>query len=190
MNKTRVLTSITAMLMALTPVGSFAGDTTIGALIGVASMDSGIGTKLGLGAQVRHKIIQPFSIGANFNYANYSGAFAGMVVDSNGVATNVSGTVNNKIMHIDADLIYNADTLLPGLWAGARLGIGIITSSTSVPGLNFPSTNAFEFGPTAGYDYNFMESLSVGIDLSYLFASYSGSSLRTFQGLAALRFHL
>ncbi len=87
-----------------------------------------------------------------------------------------------------ANAQYHLTEGLPGLWAGARAGLGIYQLETNNGvALNQTQTwisrQAFTWGPCLGYDLSLTHQVSLGIDLSYLISRYPSKTVFSNQTL-------
>ncbi len=179
--KTSVKTiSVILSTVFMSHIALASNDTSVGFLAGLGVYNKGYGSQFSLGGNVRHKFLPEFGAGVTFTYASLANSMLGINYSSN-------------VKHIDADFdYYLAD--LPGLWFGPRLGIGILSTSfdftlnTTAQSISDSST-AFEVGPAVGYDFMLHENFSVGLDLSYIWAFYSGLTVGAFQALGAIKAH-
>jgi hypothetical protein len=150
------------------------GSISAGALIGASFVSST--TQFTVGAEGIYEVAPPFGLGLSLTY--YS------------VGTNTPGVTGTPVVSysssfttITAQGWYFLSDYVPGLRAGAQLGLGI--STTNFPGAS-GSTNMV-IGPSAGYDYKFIPQFSAGAETTLYFNTASGSSA-DFQLLAALKY--
>ena len=158
------------------------GATSVGLLGGLGAYNNSLGSNFTFGASAHHLLNPNFSVGltvTDATLASVSGSVAG-------IAYSATAT----IMHLDADFLFHFSDL-KGLWAGARVGLGSYSVTSTIAGVALPavSTSSLEYGPAVGYDVMLGTSFSVGADLSYLMASYSGTSMSVLQALGAVKFH-
>jgi hypothetical protein len=135
-----------------------------------------------------------FTYGGKFDYRMTPSVGLGLV------ATNVNmGSLSSSytsgsfsMVHLNAELVYFLNDSA-GLWIGARGGIALLMGTaamTDIQGMTpitVPSNVSIpylEVGPAVGYDYSFGNQWSVGLDVSFMFQTYS-----VFQGFGAVSYH-
>jgi hypothetical protein len=164
----------------------------IGGLIGLGLVNDGgfsatTGTvqdsmELTFGANFIYKVAPQIGVGASFHY-----------MDLGTNSTNLMGfaiTSTSKYMFFNALFNYYVDSLSKGFWIGGRVGlVNNTTTSTVATFTGSTTTGALNLGPAIGYDFMLSEMFSVGVDLSYLFANFSGINRNILMGLGAVKVH-
>ena len=127
------------------------------------------------GVTGNYKIMSPWGVGASLT--RYS--------TSTTIGTNKT---DSSLTTITAQGTYSLAQYLPGLRAGAQLGLGLTSASATIGTLvASASSTSFIIGPMAGYDFNLNERLSVGGEGNLFFSTATGSSA-FFQLLGTLKY--
>ena len=130
---------------------------TVGAFVGPSFVNNNVGTEVLFGVDATYKFMPSINIGARVGYESQ---------------TPSGFPYSLGLWLLLAQANYTFDGMIDGLHAGGQAGLGISTNSAP---LASSSTN-FVFGPSAGYDYPLGMGLSVGLDLSLLFATSNPSA--------------
>src|SRR4051812_17347879 len=94
--------------------------TSLGVLGGIGAYSDSLGSKFTFGGKLHHKLSPHFGTGLTVTYASL-GSGQGQINAGDDFV--VSASASASLLHADLDLDYHFADLLPGLWAGARLGL-------------------------------------------------------------------
>lgn len=154
----------------------------VGVLGGMGFYNSSLGNQPTVGIMGNYKLDPNIGVGV-IGHIGIMGAVAG------------AGTITS-VSYYNAHINYSLATLLPelpGLWVAARAGIAVIHQSLNTVATG--NSAAFDLGPAVGYDYMLSSDFSLGLDLSYLFATSANPSgtnsmtVSSFNSLVALKYY-
>ncbi len=149
-----------------------------GALLGIGVGNNATGTNLAFGINAGHKILPDIGVGG---YLSYVGLGTTTVISP--LTPTLNTSYSSSLVTIAAAGDYFLDDALPGLYAGLRGGLGLI--STSEPSVS--GGTHLTLGPAIGYNYALGSGLTLGGEFNFL--SYTTSPLlHIFNLLATVRY--
>ncbi len=151
----------------------------IDALVGVDLLSGGSTastSNLGYGARLGYHLNHSWEIGFGFTTA------------TNSTATGIYST-SATLGLLMADLSFHFENEWNPLYLGIRLGTGISSGSSNVPGVVVKdSTTDFAYGIVGGYDFRAAENFTIGPRISYTMVSQPLTNLSDFQAHAAFKY--
>jgi hypothetical protein len=139
----------------------------IGALLGFAFASGG--SKFEFGLDGNYKLSPEWGIGLYGTYSSTSQTVPPVA------GITAGGTASASSIIIAPELNYFLQGELKGLHLGGKIGLNMISSSSSIAGSTGGSTSNLAFGAGAGYDYPIAQSFTIGGEANFLIIS-SGSS--------------
>jgi hypothetical protein len=148
----------------------------VGLLGGVSFANNGIGGQFAWGATAHTRLMPNVDIGAYFSYYTNSVTLTG---------GNIAGaSYNEHFAQLAGEINYHFD-MVPGLYAGGKLGAGFQSNSL----VNSTTSTHFLFGPAVGYDYLVGGGVSVGGQFNLLYETSSPNvTATTFVALVKYNF--
>jgi hypothetical protein len=145
-------------------------------MLGLGFLSQNIGTTYHAGLSAGTWLAPEVDVGGYFGYAKKGSTALGVTVDT-------------TVSTLAAELNYALNALLPGLYAGGKLGFQFLSASSNVAGAASSSDTAVVLGPAAGFEVPVNEGVGVGVEGSILFPLASGFVTDgAVMGLARIRF--
>lgn len=151
----------------------------IDGLLGVDLISGGSNastSNLGYGGRIGYHLNPTWEMGAGFTTATNS-------------TTSGTYSTSSTTGLLMGDLNFHFANEWNPFYLGIRLGMGISSGSTTVPGASTVNTRAdLAYGFVGGYDFKVAESFTIGPKISYTMVSQPLTNLADFQAHAAFKY--
>ena len=133
-------------------------------------------TNVGYGARVGYSVDPSIEVGVSLTTSSNS--------------TTVNGFSNSASLGLLlADLNYHLPEQWNPLYFGIRLGLGLSSGSTTIPGAPDPgSSTNLAYGFVGGYDHSLGNNITIGPRVAYTITQYTPGNIGDFQAQAALKY--